>query len=656
MKKINKQINKKGFVLLETVIVAVFVISIFTFIYLSVVPLLGRYEELSYEYDIDVAYKLYHIRDAIYKDNNFEEIIGGRYGIITSNDFDDLNYYNSLTGYLFEEGEYQIVYARKLESRVNAVVSGLGLSAGFGDYIKKVAQNNTSENFQNFIFLKEGNNYAYLGLATNLSDTTNYEDPIVIDNNNHADTSNANKPVMMDGMIPVYYSEDDGSWHKADMTNKSDYHYWYDYNDQMWANVVMVKENVRSNYQTAEVGEVINISDVVAFYVWIPRYEYYIHGDFGLGSDNASLPGEISVNFIASNATKQRVEGTNTWRTATAFTFGSEELAGFWFAKFEPSNSELQGFSSNGEGVPYILPETYSWTGRKIATIYNNIKTYMNGTNGEAIYGLVSSSLTSDAHAMKNDEWGAVAYLSQSKYGKYGNDDFAGTNKEVYINNRTTSSADRSVVTGSSAGEPSVSTTAAVSRECASTSSNTSAQCYKYYVPVLGTGASTSGTVYGVYDMSGGITEMVMGATGVTTARCGSKIYVGAYEEFTGFKGPYGAISATCNSDENDLDFPTDTKYYNFYFNNVSSTLKSCGTSVLSSKICYSHAMGETLKWYDDVAEPINGTNSWYVRGGTIEVSSGIFAITFYNLSRSDGSANTLFTSRPTIAVYNAND
>ena len=35
---------------------------------------------------------------------------------------------------------------------------------------------------------------------------------------------------------------------------------------------------------------------------------------------------------------------------------------------------------------------------------------------------------------MKNIEWGAVAYLSQSIYGKYGNISYTGANKEVYKN------------------------------------------------------------------------------------------------------------------------------------------------------------------------------------------------------------------------------
>ena len=68
--------NKKGFVLLETLIVTVFVLFIFTILYNSVVPLLGRYEELSYYDDIDTTYQLYHIKKLINSDSVKSAIVG----------------------------------------------------------------------------------------------------------------------------------------------------------------------------------------------------------------------------------------------------------------------------------------------------------------------------------------------------------------------------------------------------------------------------------------------------------------------------------------------------------------------------------------------------------------------------------------------------
>ena len=83
---------------------------------------------------------------------------------------------------------------------------------------------------------------------------------------------------------------------------------------------------------------------------------------------------------------------------------------------------------------------------------------------------------------MKNDEWGAVAYLSKSKYGKQ--------NEEVWINNSS------SYITGSAGNS-------------ASASGNTGTTTD--YTSTQGVKASTTGTVHGVYDMSGGAWEYVAG-------------------------------------------------------------------------------------------------------------------------------------------------
>ena len=59
--------NKKGFVLLETLIVTIFTLIIFTVLYTSVVPLLGRYDTLSYYNDLDTTYDLYYLKKEIEK-------------------------------------------------------------------------------------------------------------------------------------------------------------------------------------------------------------------------------------------------------------------------------------------------------------------------------------------------------------------------------------------------------------------------------------------------------------------------------------------------------------------------------------------------------------------------------------------------------------
>ena len=645
-----KKLNNKGYALLETIIVSVFIISIFTFVYMSTLPLVGKYESMANSYDIDAAYKLYHIRDAMYKDSNFENMLTNKSAIIDRNSFNDKNYYDSLTSYLFEGNDYKIIYIRKLRDYIsdasfNTLCNNLSIKEEFKSFIRKICLNNsiTSE-MEDFIFLNENGKFAYLGLAIDLNNPTNYKEPVIIDTSSHHDTSGANEPLLADGMIPVYFS--DGSWHKADATNQSDMHYWYDYNDFMWANVVLVKESVRNNYKSAALGTLINNSDIMAFYVWIPRYEYYIDGTYGRGGTSKSTPGEIDVNFVTKTVEKIRSDNGITWRTASAFTFGSDELDGFWFGKFEMSlSSEIY----NDNNYPYVVPEKQSWQDNKPADFYSRITTYMNNTIGESLYGLGSSNYTIDSHVMKNGEWGAVAYLSQSKYGKYGNNKYSGIYKEVYINNRANGNQ---IITGSSGGgvDQDKVKNQSVTSTCAETA-NSSAKCFKYYVdgsitvdgetiPGAGVGASTTGTVYGIYDMSGGKKEIIMGASGSGNTSCGNtQIYAGGEEAFTGFKGPLSKNNG-CNL--SGIDFPTDAKYYDVY-------RRGTLTGACNNKVCYSQAMSETSGWYDGEKTVNNLDSPWYARGGQIAASSTIFSI------GPIGGTNVnsdFYTTRPIIAIY----
>ena len=86
---------------------------------------------------------------------------------------------------------------------------------------------------------------------------------------------------------------------------------------------------------------------------------------------------------------------------------------------------------------------------------------------------------------LKNNEWGAVAYLTQSIYGRCSSSTSC---SEVGINNNS------SYVTGYGA-------------PAGSSSSVTNGA----YNTNLGMDASTTGNIYGVYDMSGGAYEYVMG-------------------------------------------------------------------------------------------------------------------------------------------------
>lgn len=85
--------NKKGFVLAETLVVTIFVLLIFTILYNSAVPLLGRYRQLLDYNDIDSTYDLYHIRNLLKKDTNYNTIMSKNFAILkcAKNAYDNTN-------------------------------------------------------------------------------------------------------------------------------------------------------------------------------------------------------------------------------------------------------------------------------------------------------------------------------------------------------------------------------------------------------------------------------------------------------------------------------------------------------------------------------------------------------------------------------------
>lgn len=68
--------NNKGFVLIELLIVAVFTASLFTFLYVNVVPLMGDYEQKEKYDTLDTKYVLYDLRKEILTlDENEEDAV-----------------------------------------------------------------------------------------------------------------------------------------------------------------------------------------------------------------------------------------------------------------------------------------------------------------------------------------------------------------------------------------------------------------------------------------------------------------------------------------------------------------------------------------------------------------------------------------------------
>ena len=454
------------------------------------------------------------------------------------------------------------------------------------------------------------------------------------------DNSGANYPVLIDGLIPVVYDESTSKWVKADVESSTSAYGWYDYDQKKWANAVLVTETNRSTYQYSNAGTTIADADILAFYVWIPRYKYKVwnmskqignstYDAYNAGidivfEDGTSTTGTISCTYnfnvdpsngginLANELAENCIDSSNTrYYTHPAFTFGDQELKGFWMGKFELSSSNPATGSSHGGGnsitlTPRILPNVTSWRGNYLSNFWKVIYDMQTSNN---IYGLPTSRTNVDSHMLTNMEWGAVAYLTNSKYGRCTN----GSCVEVSINGY---------------GEISNYTTKTGCGPIASGSTSYSTTCNAYNT-ILGQTASTTGNIYGVYDMSGGATEYVMGnmssASGTTYT--------------------YNARSAGSN-----FTYSTDTAKY--------LTSYAYGTTYADQAAYNRGRLGDATSevvtkksygWYNDYAGFPYSSISWFHRGSSFGDSS--YAGSFH-FSTYAGAANYGYSGRAALAIY----
>ena len=287
---------------------------------------------------------------------------------------------------------------------------------------------------------------------------------------------------MVDAMIPV--SWDGETLIKSTTTNENNH--WYDYDNQKWANAVLVTNESREQIKSLSVGTPITEENVLAYYTYIPRYRYQLwntNHELNCLNDNCNAQ-EIQIIFETKE--KEKAPGTSNgqWLTHPSFSHGEEEINGFWVAKFEPTAIDLASSATeescnSADNVTTktvnILPNKTSWRCINNLNAYNTSLEMKNKT----IYGWNSSEV--DTFMLTNQQWGAIAYLSASKYGAYP--------EEVWNNSNLT------FTTG-----------------CSGRNVNdyNYAECVAYNTE-NGVKASTTHNIYGVYDMSGGAWDRVMG-------------------------------------------------------------------------------------------------------------------------------------------------
>ena len=452
---------------------------------------------------------------------------------------------------------------------------------------------------------------------------------------------------MDDGMIPVIYNDDTSNWESLTTAEAKTAGTWYDYGAKKWANAVTVKNPESYKNQHKAVAS----SDILGYWVYIPRYAYKVmrysvndkyvsdsiaisNGGFEIVFETKDTPKKIPAACSNSSSSQYYQDCSNVsqdygattgaaWATHPAFTWGTEELNGFWIGKFETTGSTSQ---------PTVLPNQkhISMYNRGNIGDYYDIAKSMGVEDANNKYGNTASTNQSNqnnnnlaistSHMLKNSEWGAVVYLASSKYG-------AGINN-VQINSQYQSGTDGNGstsygVTGcgpQASGNTSTYTgTGTLGTNTACNSSDTS-RAYNGNKGVL---ASTTNNVYGVYDMSGGAWEYVMGS--YTTDA--SQSYPSNSYITNKVKPPY--VDLYVNPPFNGT----------YYTNNNLCTWATCGGHALYETKNVQSVSSLNQSWGGDNSNFVNSSNPWFGRGGGASNGSnaGLFYSSYYNGITSNG-------------------
>ena len=477
-----------------------------------------------------------------------------------------------------------------------------------------------------------------------------------------------NSPELFEGMTAIYWDNSGNEIELTEASSEEEWNNWYDYNgdgdgQNKWANAVTKDSS----------------GNITGYWVWIPRYAYKIES--GLFTSTA---GTISVKFLQ-NTSDLDEEGTTIGRTYSyseeamtdyvvhpAFRDGTsnnfmngewdEEVSGFWVAKYEagyqantitdnngtlsttisnsgdtvvysdlnytsyhssyPTNALNQDLSSTeylnqNLSYPVFIPLTYSYN---LISIGDSYVLSQSIDTASSFYGLNSNQ--TDSHQMKNSEWGAVAYLAQSSYGRSGT--------QITINDYYTSESSpyRTAVTGLASSDGSENSTQDLNNIAA-------------YNTTSGYKGNSTGNITGVYDLSGGLLERV---SGYILNGNGNLISNGTNSGY-GSSGTLMGANSTANAD----GYQTlSTRNYTVYPYNSSSDSSANNYNtykgLLSNVYGYGDAISEisntTSSWNSDYSVFANTTLPFLKRGGYYGSSSGAGSFAFADAYGSDNYDN----------------
>ena len=265
-----------------------------------------------------------------------------------------------------------------------------------------------------------------------------------------------------------------------------------------------------------------------------------------------------------------------------------------------------------------IKPNVYSWREIQVANAYWTSYNYKRDYN---------------SHMMKNTEWGAVAYLQHSKYGS---GVYAGTSESAKASVRINNNA--SYMTGYAAKKEPTCGYTATNEECNRYENiDTLGADGTYTVNYFNSSsqvASTTGNYSGIYDMSGGSWEYVMGVM-LNSNDANAKPCSGRDATHnSGFNGPYCYTSGSLTNGVS--NFPTDTRYYDTYGHSADDedyNRRILGDATGEMGPFTDRRYGSQTRhvgsWHDDEAWFVYPGWPWFVRGYHFSVGSGAGVFTF---------------------------
>ncbi len=233
-----------------------------------------------------------------------------------------------------------------------------------------------------------------------------------LDSTSYDTTTTPNEPNMTDDMKAVYWENgvEKVEGESADFDKSK----WYNYIAQTGATT----SGGTSKWANAKTSD-------GSYWVWIPRYAYRIvyfdkitHRD-AYRADNTQTEGIIGYSDARGLVDKDGKTPKYMGEPVTSIGVGENKLRPHPASEDGTSTGFTQGeWDSKLEGI-WVAKYEVCQRGTTIKSI-PGVQSYRNIEIGDAYTKGYNYDREKESHMMKNSEWGAVAYLTDSKYGRNG--------------------------------------------------------------------------------------------------------------------------------------------------------------------------------------------------------------------------------------------